>query len=156
MIPRKISAVPFSLCFHFSLYLYTLYEFHQISICLFPTDYHLAQVGQSSRQVMRWGKSTKKNREADSLRGIIYVMGHFQHHFQHSITKTLAGMERNILGWFYKLGRGVLSQRPPFLAMAGSKRACLCSFGLSKRLGLRPPFLAMAESKRAWLCSFGL
>ncbi|MDY4228367.1 MAG: hypothetical protein SOY06_00750, partial [Prevotella sp.] len=53
--------------------------------------------------------------------------------------------ERGFKGWFYKLGRVVLGLRPPFLAMAESKQAWLCSFGLSKRLAQRPPFLAMAE-----------
>ena len=35
-------------------------------------------------------------------------------------------------GRFSKLVRGVLGLRPPFLAMAASKQAWLCSFGLSK------------------------
>ena len=43
-----------------------------------------------------------------------------------------------------------------FLAMAESKRALFCSFGLTKTFHFMAHFLAMAESKRALFCSFGL
>ncbi|MDY4705298.1 MAG: hypothetical protein SO365_02780, partial [Prevotella sp.] len=48
-------------------------------------------------------------------------------------TPNLFGAVLIYQGWFYKLGRVVLALCPTFLAIAESKQAWLCSFGLSKR-----------------------